>query len=231
VDGITGEEDQERDELKIPDEKFGMWIEGPPPPTEPWRIVEPGIEVEVRGERYLIGDCNDVLGIGAFGAEFTRDDIERWRRVDREAAYRAGREDLLRSGSCPECTAGDPHNEPDVPHIHLTPYGYLLYAADHERPGFIEEIRAVERRAGREDAARDILDVLRQREDAAHETYARRQALGVGDQAAEWAVRSRTWRQARQAADEAAIAVGDGVQPTEEQRARDEDRERGEEES
>jgi hypothetical protein len=71
-----------------------------------------------------------------------------------EAAYRAGREDLLRSGSCPECTAGDPHNEPDVPHIHLTPYGYLLYAADHERPGFIEEIRAVERRAGREDAAR-----------------------------------------------------------------------------
>jgi hypothetical protein len=72
----------------------------------------------------------------------------------KEAAYRAGREDLLRSGSCPECTAGDPHNEPDVPHIHLTPYGYLLYAADHERPGFIEEIRAVERRAGREDAAR-----------------------------------------------------------------------------
>jgi hypothetical protein len=72
-------------------------------------------------------------------------------------------------------------------------------------------------RAGREDAARAILDVLRQREDAAHETYARRQALGVGDQAAEWAVRSRTWRQARQAAEEAAIARGDGVQPTEEQ--------------
>jgi hypothetical protein len=145
----------------------------------------------------------------------------------KEAAYRAGREDLLRSGSCPECTAGDPHNEPDVPHIHLTPYGYLLYAADHERPGFIEEIRAVERRAGREDAARDILAALRQREDAAHETYARRQALGVGDQAAEWAVRSRTWRQARQAADEAAIAVGDGVQPTEEQRAEDQERDEG----
>jgi hypothetical protein len=72
-----------------------------------------------------------------------------------KAAYRAGREDLLHSGSCPECAAGDPHNEPDVPHIHLTPYGYLLYAADHERPGFIEEIRAVERRAGREDAARE----------------------------------------------------------------------------
>jgi hypothetical protein len=72
-------------------------------------------------------------------------------------------------------------------------------------------------RAGREDAARDILDVLRQREDAARETYARRRALGVGDQAAEWAVRSRAWRQARQAAEEAAIAVGDGVQPTEEQ--------------
>jgi hypothetical protein len=77
-----------------------------------------------------------------------------------KAAYRAGREDLLRSGSCPECTAGDPHNEPDVPHIHLTPYGYLLYAADHERPGFIEEIRAVERRAGREDAAREAVDLL-----------------------------------------------------------------------
>jgi hypothetical protein len=77
------------------------------------------------------------------------------------------------------------------------------------------------KRAGREDAARDILDVLRQREDAAYETYARRRALGVGDQAAEWAVRSRAWRQARQAAEEAAIAVGDGVQPTEEQRARE----------
>jgi hypothetical protein len=96
VDGITGEEDQERGEERVPDEKFGRWIEGPPPPTEPWRIVEPGIEVEVRGERYLIGDCNDVLGIGAFGAEFTRDDIERWRRIDREAAYRAGREDAAR---------------------------------------------------------------------------------------------------------------------------------------
>jgi hypothetical protein len=90
-------EDQKRDE-KIPDEKFGKWIEGPPTPTEPWRIVEPGIEVEVRGERYLIGDCNDVLGIGAFGAEFTRDDIERWRRVDREVAYRAGWEDATRAG-------------------------------------------------------------------------------------------------------------------------------------
>jgi hypothetical protein len=96
VDGITGEEDQERGEERVPDEKFGRWIEGPPPPTEPWRIVEPGIEVEVRGERYLIGDCNDVLGIGAFGAEFTRDDIERWRRIDRETAYRAGREDAAR---------------------------------------------------------------------------------------------------------------------------------------
>jgi hypothetical protein len=84
-------------------------------------------------------------------------------------------------------------------------------------------------RAGREDTARDILAALRQREDAAHETYARRQALGVGDQAAEWAVRSRTWRQARQAAEEAAIARGDGVQPTEEQRARGEDQKRGEE--
>jgi hypothetical protein len=212
VDGITGEEDQERDELKIPDEKFGMWIEGPPPPTEPWRIVEPGIEVEVRGERYLIGDCNDVLGIGAFGAEFTRDDIERWRRVDREAAYRAGREDLLRSGSCPECTAGDPHNEPDVPHIHLTPYGYLLYAADHERPGFIEEIRAVERRAGREDAARELGITCQDDPGALWPP-----ADHFHECARERGHRSRTHRCQCGMEWQLVDQSGDGVQPTEEQ--------------
>jgi hypothetical protein len=65
-----------------------------------------------------------------------------------KAAYRAGREDLLRSGSCPECAAGDPHNEPDKPHIHLTTYGYLLYAPDHEQLDFVREIREIERRAG-----------------------------------------------------------------------------------
>jgi hypothetical protein len=91
----------------------------------------------------------------------------------------------------------------------------VLSVADIER--IKEAAYRAGREAGREDAARDILDVLRQREDAVHETYARRRALGVGDQAAEWAVRSRAWRQARQAAEEAAIAVGDGVQPTEEQ--------------
>jgi hypothetical protein len=64
-------------------------------------------------------------------------------------------------------------------------------------------------RAGREDAARDVLAALRRREDGAQETYARRQALGIGDQAAEWAVRSRAWRQARQAAEEAVIARRD----------------------
>jgi hypothetical protein len=60
---------------------------------------------------------------------------------------------------CPECAPGakEPHNEPDVPHIHFTSYGYLLFAPNHEFRDFIEEIRQVERRAGREDAAREIL--------------------------------------------------------------------------
>lgn len=71
-------------------------------------------------------------------------------------AYRAGREDLLRSGSCPECAAGDPHNEPDEPHIHLTTYGYLLYAPSHDQLDFVRQIREIERRAGREDAAREL---------------------------------------------------------------------------
>lgn len=110
------------------------------------------------------------------------DDATRWRRVAetyeqryremaervdrletqwseaRAEGYRAGREDLLRAGSCPECEAGEAHPDPTEPHVHLTAYGYLLYAPGHERPGFIEELRAVERRVGREDAARQAQD-------------------------------------------------------------------------
>jgi hypothetical protein len=132
VDGITGREDQKRDE-KISaearaaiDENCLAWVRkvtGNPAVT-----VSPLAQERV----YEISDLVWSL------------------------AYRAGREDLLRSGSCPECAAGDPHNEPDKPHIHLTTYGYLLYAPDHEQLDFVREIREIERRAGREDAARDL---------------------------------------------------------------------------
>jgi hypothetical protein len=199
VDGITGEEDQKRDEkAPICCDMHGRNCE---PPSElccrdcseaahdtfPIRhadgsacsapgaaqggfermLADPYEQFDQRGEllKSVIEYAN-AEPAAASGQASSRDhltavvlsvaDIEKIK----EAAYRAGREDLLRSGSCPECTAGDPHNEPDVPHIHLTPYGYLLYAADHERPGFIEEIRAVERRAGREDAAREAVDLL-----------------------------------------------------------------------
>jgi hypothetical protein len=128
VDGITGEEDQRRDEAEA---------------------IKAAMRTQV--DALIGGNLPTTAFVAAVKVAY---------RVGREA-YRAGREDLLRSGSCPECAAGDPHNEPDVPHIHLTPYGYLLYAADHERPGFIEEIRAVERRAGREDAARDLRTAVR----------------------------------------------------------------------
>jgi hypothetical protein len=81
----------------------------------------------------------------------------------KESAYRAGREDLLRSGSCPECTAGDPHNEPDKPHIHLTAYGYLLYAPDHDQLDFVRQIREIERRAGYAEAVARLRDDERYR--------------------------------------------------------------------
>jgi hypothetical protein len=154
---------------------------------------------------------------------------------DPEAAYRAGREDLLRSGSCPECAAGDPHNEPDVPHIHLTPYGYLLYAADHERPGFIEEIRAVERRAGREDAARNAL-IIRGDLDITTVVAALDRAGfdcpddALRDASADLLQRLPVW-QGSDGRYRPRIPKVDqpGVQPTEEQRAREEDQNRDEE--
>ena len=60
---------------------------------------------------------------------------------------------------CPECAPGakDPHDEPDQNHIHLTPYGYLIYAPDHEMRDWIEEIRAEGYARGRHTAASDIL--------------------------------------------------------------------------
>jgi hypothetical protein len=108
--------------------------------------------------------------------ELAKPTIERWQEMpNREAyvqsmiasaayvAYRAGREDLLRSGSCPECAAGDPHNEPDKPHIHLTAYGYLLYAPDHDQLDFVRQIREIERRAGYAEAVARLRDDERYR--------------------------------------------------------------------
>jgi hypothetical protein len=169
--------------------------------------------------------------------ELAKPTIERWQEMpNREAyvqsmiasaayvAYRAGREDLLRSGSCPECAAGDPHNEPDKPHIHLTTYGYLLYAPDHEQLDFVREIREIERRAGREDAARE-------------------ERAKIADELDHWAARLRgqpfrsgevgfEYIQGIEAAAEFiardADQSGPGVQPTEEQRAREEDQKRDE---
>jgi hypothetical protein len=245
VDGITGREDQKRDEkAPICCDMHGRNCE---PPSElccrdcseaahdtfPIRhadgsvcsapgaaqggfermLADPYEQFDQRGEllKSVIEYAN-AEPAAASGQASSRDhltavvlsvaDIERIK----EAAYRAGREDLLRSGSCPECTAGDPHNEPDVPHIHLTPYGYLLYAADHERPGFIEEIRAAERRAGREDAAQDLNEPRSDSRDA------------IGGTAMRHAYRNAS-----------EIARGPGVQPTEEQRAREEDQKRDEE--
>jgi hypothetical protein len=206
VDGITGEEDQKRNEECGADE------------DESYSCGRPG-----RDQLTAV-----VLSVA---------DIERIK----EAAYRAGREDasnavwarsqeLRRTFRTGEVGIEYINGVEDASEIALE--GQARSAADepddnaeqaHAAAAEVIWGQAFEagKRAGREDAARDILDVLRQREDAAHETYARRRALGVGDQAAEWAVRSRAWRQARQAAEEAAIAVGDGVQPTEEQRARE----------
>jgi hypothetical protein len=137
VDGITGREDQKRDE-KISDEARAAIDEN----CLAWvRKVtgNPAVTVSPLAQERVY-EISDLV----------------W-----SLAYRAGREDLLRSGSCPECTAGDPHNEPDKPHIHLTTYGYLLYAPDHEQLDFVREIREIERRAGREDAARRVQDLVR----------------------------------------------------------------------
>jgi hypothetical protein len=280
VDGITGREDQKRDEkAPICCDMHGRNCE---PPSElccrdcseaahdtfPIRhadgsvcsapgaaqggfermLADPYEQFDQRGEllKSVIEYAN-AEPAAASGQASSRDhltavvlsvaDIEKIK----EAAYRAGREDLLRSGSCSECTAGDPHNEPDVPHIHLTPYGYLLYAPDHDQLDFVREIREIERRAGREDAAREeraeIAEEIAQAiewtltvpVEEARETYARRRATGDEDQAREWAIRLRAWKSARRMAAEA--ARGAGVQPTEEQRAGNEDQKRDEEEA
>jgi hypothetical protein len=181
VDGITGEEDQRRDEAEA---------------------IKAAMRTQV--DALIGGNLPTTAFVAAVKVAY---------RVGR-AAYRAGREDLLRSGSCPECTAGDPHNEPDVPHIHLTPYGYLLYAADHERPGFIEEIRAVERRAGREDAARELGITCQDDPGALWPP-----ADHFHECARERGHRSRTHRCQCGMEWQLVDQSGDGVQPTEEQRA------------
>jgi hypothetical protein len=250
VDGITGTEDQERDEERIAELL-----------VEVQRLTALVRTVDLFGTGFVWTDRatgkQHMLHPADVAVILRADQGTEIEKI-KESAYRAGREDLLRSGSCPECTAGDPHNEPDVPHIHLTPYGYLLYAADHERPGFIEEIRAVERRAGREDAARaqkqdrideqwsvwltmpggiTVVTLADEQDDEplnalgdvrrydSDEEWARDYAANPpeGTLKAQVRRRTRTHWSAWQPVDQS------GVQPTEEQRARDEDQERGEE--
>jgi hypothetical protein len=118
-------------------------------------------------------------------------------------------------------------------HIHLTPYGYLLYAATIERPGFIEEIRAVERRAGREDAARDAL-IIRGDLDITTVVAALDRAGfdcpddALGDASADLLQRLPVW-QGSDGRYRPRIPKVDqpGVQPTEEQRAEDQERDEG----
>jgi hypothetical protein len=202
VDGITGEEDQKRDEKAlICCDMHGRNCE---PPSElccrdcpeaahdtfPIRhadgsvcsapgaaqggfermLTDPYEQFDQRGEllKSVVEYANAEL-TAASGQASSRDhltavvlsvaDIERIK----EAAYRAGREDLLRFGSCPECAAGDPHNEPDKPHIHLTAYGYLLYAPDHDQLDFVRQIREIERRAGYAEAVARLRDDERYR--------------------------------------------------------------------
>lgn len=60
---------------------------------------------------------------------------------------------------CPECAPGAkaPHDDPDQNHVHLTDYGYLIYAPGHEMADYIQEIRAAAYARGRHTAASDIL--------------------------------------------------------------------------
>jgi len=60
----------------------------------------------------------------------------------------------------------------------------------------LKEARDEGYRAGGEDTAREIETALRRRSAAAAETYASRKTLGIVDQAKEWAIRSRTWKEA-----------------------------------
>jgi hypothetical protein len=215
VDGITGEEDQKRGEEQIPAEVYEA--AGRAYCLARYTYSPAAYVSDEARERHIARDALDEArqpstraavnaAVRLIVARYERALREQKRNLEavHDEAYRAGREDLLRSGSCPECTAGDPHNEPDVPHIHLTPYGYLLYAADHERPGFIEEIRAAERRAGREDAAQDIERVARS---------TRESLVCTPPEYAGEAAYHRTRAVAFERA--AVIARGDGVQPTE----------------
>jgi hypothetical protein len=248
VDGITGEEDQKRDEeFTSPDVGYPSrsdiemvaWATG-------GGFLSTDVQFEDDDEaltpvelllyehfRYLgcrqwtMVATDDCAGMAVEVIRFLtlRDVIQKIG----EAAYRAGREDLLRSGSCPECTAGDPHNEPDKPHIHLTAYGYLLYAPDHDQLDFVRQIREIERRAGYAEA------VARLREDDRYRNWWTAhpdQQFGT----AYWAPDGR-----QHLADYLETVGPDGpdvrtkpvdqsgVQPTEEQRAVAEDQKRDEE--
>lgn len=52
--------------------------------------------------------------------------------------------------TCPECAPGaaNPHSDPDHNHVHLVPYGYLVYVPDPTTRDWLEEIRADAYRAG-----------------------------------------------------------------------------------
>jgi hypothetical protein len=216
VDG-TGTEDQERDEEWMPAcRNCGLPIRESQQPQARFGWTHTGDWEGVRCPGRVTGAVPDV-----------------------RAAYRAGREDLLNSGSCPECQGASesPFDEPGRPHIHLTSYGYLLYAPDHEQLDFVRQIREIERRAGREDAARAgyAEAVARLREDDRYRNWWTAhpdQQFGT----AYWAPDGR-----QHLADYLETVGPDGpdvrtkpvdqsgVQPTEEQRARDEDQKRDEE--
>ncbi|MFL6110760.1 MAG: hypothetical protein ACJ786_05350 [Catenulispora sp.] len=248
MDGITGEEDQERGEGEIPAEVYEA--AGRAYCLARYTYSPAAYVSDEARERHIARDALDEArqpstraavnaAVRLIVARYERALREQKRNLEavHDEAYRAGREDLLRSGSCPECAAGDPHNEPDKPHIHLTTYGYLLYAPDHEQLDFVREIREIERRAGREDAARAgyAEAVARLRDDDRYRnwwTAHPEQQFGT----AYWAPDGR-----QHLADYLETVGPDGpdvrtkpvdqsgVQPTEEQRARDEDQKRDEE--
>jgi hypothetical protein len=147
----------------------------------------------------------------------------------KEVAYRAGREDEARSDACRATLPAEGlircPTRPDGHRCIATVGGHLehpcLCGATFTLPAdqwLREKIRNEERRAGREDAARDIEAWIKSERDQypRAETWQSIAAGALEDLLDEFAKR---WRPVDQS----------GVQPTEEQRAVEEDQKRGEE--
>lgn len=96
------------------------------------------------------------------------------RHTDPEPAWAANRGEssppspaatMTERPPCPECAPGatDPYPWPDTSHVHVTPYGYLVYAPEHEARSFIEQIRVAAYGQGRDDeaASADVPDWAR----------------------------------------------------------------------